>query len=355
VTNKIVSAAVALLAITVASCGTASSPSGSTASQTPAQASGSVLPATQNRREALTAAAKDEGSVTWYTTDPPAAVNRIVKGFSTRYGIKVDYVRAASNELTQRYSAEAQAGKVQADVIDGPASAFYSDAMQKGWTTPLKTAGIPTLDDGEFPKQFYREDQGIAIDIVITWLMGYNTRQVSADKAPKTWDDMLKPEFNNRIILVDPRASDAHVEFWDRIMLARGEDFLTRFKAQSPRLAAGGPAAVEALAAGEGAIVLPAAGANITASKANGAPVEMVQPELTVGIESGVALSRNAAHPNAGRLFIDYLLSREGNAVANEDPGSHSPYGADFPKEYHSPRKEALGNKAKIFQLLGVG
>jgi iron(III) transport system substrate-binding protein len=341
--------------MTVASCGPGPAPAASTAPETPLQAASSPVPVTKNPREALVSAAKQEGSLTWYTTDPPAAVNRLVKAFSAKYQINVDYVRAASNELTQRYSAEAQAGKVQADVIDGPASAFYSDAVQKGWTTPLSTAGIPTLDEGTFPKQFYREDQGIAIDIVITWLMGYNTRQVAADKAPKTWDDILRPEFTGRIILVDPRASDAHLEFWDRISLARGEDFLTRFKAQSPRLAPGGPAAVEALAAGEGAIVLPAAGANITATKANGAPVEMVQPELTVGIESGIALSKSAAHPNAARLFIDYVLSKEGNAVANEDPGSHSPYGADFPREYHSPRKEAPANKTKILQLLGVG
>jgi iron(III) transport system substrate-binding protein len=305
-------------------------------------------------RQALVDAARKEGSLTWYSTNPPGAVNRIAKAFEAKYGLKVEFVRASSTELTQRYAAEAQSGKSQADVIDAPAPPFFMDAQQRGWTVALDKAGIPALDRKELSETFYRPDQGAAVYVVLTWVMGYNTRQVVGDKVPKDWDALLSPDWKGKILLVDPRIADAFFEFWDRIMLVKGEDFLTRLKAQDPRLTPGSSQGTESIAAGEGAFVLPVSGPSVNAVKNNGAPVDIIQPDLTVGIETAIGITNKAQHPSAARLFVDYVLSKEGNAVANGDPGAHSPYGSDFPKNYFSPRKEAMGNKAKILQLLGV-
>ena len=77
-----------------------------------------------DRQKVLVEGARKEGKLTWYTTLIVDQLARpTVDAFQKKYGIKVDYVRADPVDIVLRISNEAKAGRVQADVYDGTATA----------------------------------------------------------------------------------------------------------------------------------------------------------------------------------------------------------------------------------------
>ena len=87
-----------------------------------------------------------------------------------------------------------------------------------------------------------------------------------------------------------------------------------------------------------------------------GAPLEVVTPPYTTGVEMQLILTSRgkARHPAAGRLLANYLLSPEGSAVLNDDPGTLSVYDTrGFPLEYRSPDPNSVERTQEIRRLLG--
>jgi iron(III) transport system substrate-binding protein len=135
-----------------------------------------------------------------------------------------------------------------------------------------------------------------------------------------------------------------------------GEPFFAGLRAQSPRTYGSSVATIQALAAGEGSIALPTIEAAVMAFKVKGAPLEIMTPDATTGVEMQLILTARARapHPNAARLFANYIMSREGNTVLNSDPGAVTMYDTTrLPKQYVSPRPDALAWKEQIYKLLG--
>ncbi len=99
-------------------------------------------------------------------------------------------------------------------------------------------------------------------------------------------------------------------------------------------------------------VVLP----QVQGVKDKGAPLETVVMDLTTGVVTQVMLTNRtrAKHPNAGRLFINYVLSPEGNKVVNDDPGGFTLYDTSrLPKEYEPPKPGMAARKDAIVKLLG--
>src|SRR5262249_14381409 len=135
-----------------------------------------------------------------------------------------------------------------------------------------------------------------------------------------------------------------------------GDSFFERLRAQSPRRFDAGVPAAQALAAGEGAIQAPVTAPQVKGLQDRGAPLEIVTPPYTTGVEMHLILTNRgkARHPNAGRLLANYLLSPEGSAVLNDDPGSVSVYDTrGLPSEYRSPDPNAVARTEEIRRLLG--
>jgi len=98
-------------------------------------------------------AAKSEGSVTWYSSATENVAQKVTDAFNEKYpGVTAQFVRASSPDLIQRYSAEADSGKVAADAGIFPGDAFIPAGIKKGYFTPIDQAGIPVVDQGTYPK-----------------------------------------------------------------------------------------------------------------------------------------------------------------------------------------------------------
>lgn len=307
--------------------------------------------------DALIAAAQKEGEVTVYSASPDTQMRRVTAAFSAKYGVKASFVRLGSTLLQQRYSTEAEAGNIAADILlnAGNAAKYAEECIAKGWAEPIGKAGIPAIDSGEYPARFNR---GVVTVVQITpWVIAYNTDRVKSADAPKTFKDALSPRFKNQIIMPDPRESDAYLDGLAVILADYGPEYFTQLLAQNPRIMPTSAVAVQSLGAGEGGIMFLTSVARALEIKSKGGPVEIVFPESTSGIEIQAMLTNRAKakHPSAGRLFAHYIMSQEGNRVYNDEPGGTSLYEtAGLPKRYQSPKPENLARKAELLKHLGL-
>jgi iron(III) transport system substrate-binding protein len=298
-------------------------------------------------------AAKKEGTLTWYSVPAENAAKAASDAFSRKYGIPVKYIRLTSGDLSQRYAAEAESGKPAADLFLQSFTPFIAQAAQKGWTTKLADAQIPDYAEG-YPQEYLFPTEGTAVVQIQPSGLAVNTSKLNGVTI-KDWPDVLDPKLKGQIILVDPRTSAAYIPFWNVIIKEYGEDFLTKLKAQNPRLGASSAPATQSLGAGEAAVVFPGVQTIVEDLKSKGAPVNYVQPGATTGPEVVVGLSAKAANPNAARLFIHFLMSTDGNKALNSVPGSYSPLEkSSLPGKYTFNKDAGTVPKEKIYSLLGL-
>jgi iron(III) transport system substrate-binding protein len=310
--------------------------------------------------EALIRAAKMEGEVVAYSSQPNPINQRFTQAFTAKYGVKITFLRLSSGPLLQRYASEAAAGSVAADMLFFPVNgseAFLTEAKKQGWLAPIVEGEIPSLASGEYPKSFLRATQAHVTPVVsiIPWTFAYNTQKVAAKDAPKDWADFLNPKWRGQIIRTNPQVSLGQMDPW-RVILGRdGESFFNKLRELNPRInTPEAVAAAQALAAGEGSLLLMTTGAVVQSIKERGAPIESVTPDFTTGVEMGIYLSAKAKNPNAARLAVHYALTREGSAVQSSDPGSVDIYDTSkLPKNYQSPNPDTFSLHGQINKLLG--
>ncbi|PJJ62403.1 ABC transporter substrate-binding protein [Compostimonas suwonensis] len=345
----VVGAAIAALALTITGC----SSGGATPTQESSQ-SASTDPALQT----LIDAAKAEGSVTWYSGFSPAQLQPTADLFQKTYGITVDLVRVSSGPLVQRFTAEMQSGAPAADVLLQADPAFATDAGDQGWLLPLDEELVPNV--ANWPEDLV--DGSYLKAITIPWLWNYNTDKLSEGDAPKSVEDLLKPEFTGQLLLNDPRTSGPVVMgFFNWLYDEYGADFLTDLSKQDLRVYPSTYPALESLAAGEGQVVFPAPAGGDADLIAAGAPLKSIMPTATVGFNQLLSVVADSPHPNAARLFANFILSPEGQGPLTNGAAA-SPLGHDaVPDSLVTPEGMPLIDPAQtaersdeIVKLLGL-
>lgn len=315
-----------------------------------------AAPIVQAELDALIKAARAEGNLIVYSGATENVAKRTADAFTAKYGIKVQYSRIAAAALMQRFSAEAEANAFAADLLffAGGAQAYAEDGVKKGWMDSISEANIPAMKSGEYPARFARGAS--AIVQVAPWMIAYNTEKLKGADVPKDWPDLLKPHLKGQILLPNPASALAYLDFWILALEKYGAEFFAQIRAQNPRQYPSGVPAVQALGAGEGMIELPAVPAQVEATRGKGAPLATSTIDLTSGVEMQVILTaRNKAkNPNAARLMVHYVMTREGNTVFNDDPGGMTIYDTSkLPKQYVAPRPGTAARAAEISKLLG--
>lgn len=304
--------------------------------------------------DALIKAAKAEGSVVWYMSFDAVIAQRVNEAFRAKYGINVSSIRLSSSQVLQRYSAEAETGKIAAGMLVLTInSEQLAPLLAKDWVEPIADSDLPVLK-GEYPAEF---NKGLTRMVAAApWQLGYNSQRVNKAQLPKDWKDLLDPRWKGRIIIPDPASSESYVPFWDTVMQHYGEGYLKGLRAQDLRVAASGVPAVQALGAGEGDVAFPVLAGNVVPVKTAGAPIDIVGlTGASTGNFTQIVLTRRAKspQPNASRLLANYLLTKEGNAVYNSDPGLIGPYNIkELPPGFQAASPDALTRKAKIINLL---
>ena len=263
---------------------------------------------------ALIAAAKKEGTVTWYTTQ---IINQLVAplagAFEKKYGVKATYVRADASEVALRVINEARAGKLQVDVFDGT---LTSAALKK---EGLALKYIPESAN-RLPKQFVDAEGYWAATNLYVLTPGFNTTLVPKGTEPKTLADLLDPKWKGKMAWGSNGSPSSAAGFVGVVLAEMGEDkgmaYLRKLAEQ--RIAPVPLAARQVLdqvIAGEYAIALQIFNNHAVISKQQGAPSEWIPMNPALGVLSVFSLTKNGPSKNAGKLLIDYLVSEEGQQL----------------------------------------
>ena len=259
-----------------------------------------------DRQAGLEKAAKAEGEVAWYTTVSAADAQLFIEAFEKRYPfLKIKLVRSTSAGMVQRYTTEFQTKAFVADILDTNDTRIEF-LRRKGTLQPYYT---PLAE--KFDKRFL-QPQGYWIANRTTMIvLGYNTRLVKASEAPQRYEDILDPKWKDKVAV---EREDSH---WLMALIGhwgeeKGKAFFHKLRAQNPKIRTGHTLLAQLIAAGEDFLSPDTHNQGIASGQRRGAPIEWVNLEPVVAVSNVSALAKNAPHPNAAMLFLDFILSKDG-------------------------------------------
>ena len=296
-----------------------------------------------------------EPSLIWYSSQDPSRNEAAIAAFKSAYpDIEIEGFRLSTGKLAIRYASERDAGVVNADLISLADPNFIADGFAKDWFVKIEKSELPAL--AELDDKWF--DGGSATTSISMLGFGYNTDLVG-DNPPKSWEDLMRPDFKGKIILGDPRNVPSYMALFRILREKYGDDFLEGVASQEPVVVPSVVPATQQLAAGEVTVVIPSVMTTLRVLMIDGAPIDFVAPELTTGNEFETILSQGADSPNAARCFMNFLFTEAGQQAYN-GPTSVSPLAnisdtAPMPSDYIDPRIPELSeHSAEIVKLLGL-
>ena len=273
-----------------------------------------VAVSVQAAEPALIDAAKKEGEVIWYTTQIIAQLVRPVSvAFEKKYGIKVRSTRANSTELSVKIINESRAGRPQSDVFDGTST-----------VVPLKKEGFVLQwlpDPAKSYPAAYKDPEGYWVANNLFFLTpGFNTALVPKGTEPRSYQALLDPKWRGKIAWSTSPTSSGGPGFIGTVLTEMGTEsgMLYLRELSKQRIANIGSAAREVLdqvIAGEYLLALQIFNHHTVISGKKGAPVDWIKMEPVTGTLSVISVHKNAPHPNAAKLLVDFITSPEGQNI----------------------------------------
>ncbi len=264
--------------------------------------------------------ARGEGELWWYTSMPEEAARQFLEVFHSKYPfLNTVLVRGGTFELAQRVSNELQQGRIQVDVLHVLDPATFVDLKKRGellWYDSPQARSIPLE---------YR-DTGFWVGMRLTTLcIAYDTRRMSRQDVPSRWEELLDPKFTGRIGLKDAQtAGSAYAQYY-YLRERYGTAFWERLAARKPRIFKTAEDNIQALLDKQIDVIGGIMGYAVYHAVRAGKPIGIVWPEDGVPVILGpIAILKRAPHPNAGKLFVDFALSEEGQQAIRDLLGTYS-------------------------------
>ncbi len=259
----------------------------------------------RDREERILSGAKVEKEVNWDTSLPLDDLAPVIKGFEDKYDgeIRVNVWRAQSKNISQRIIAESQAERFYFDVVETNGLDLevlrlekLLQRVQSPYQKDLITSAMPV----------HQEWAGTRLNIFV---QAYNTDQVDKKDLPKTYYDLLDPQWRGRLgiesgdpewfaTIVEELGEQKGVELFKNLVSSNGLSVRT-----------GHTLLINLVVSGEIPLILTAYQSTVEKSKDKGAPIEWFVIPPPVVRPNGVAISRKAPHPHAALLLYDFMLT----------------------------------------------
>ncbi len=284
----------------------------------------------EQKWDTILAKAKKEGTVTLYVSWTPAVRIALSKAFKERYGINLEFspfVRA--DEIQVKIQTEQRAGLYLVDVIGGATAALLTALKPAGLLGPIKPLLIlPEVSD---PKAWrgeklpFLDKEGLAFSMIMNVgrLVVYNSNLIK-DGEITSVRDLLNPKYKGKITLNDPTVTGAgaalmaHLghNLWGE---AEATDFLKRLiKEQDVPIQTDNRMQIETVARGKYAIALGELPSVVDELTRAGAPIKVAhikEDNRAAAANGAIGVPVKFAHPNAALIFLNWLLSKEGQSV----------------------------------------
>ncbi len=286
----------------------------------PAQVQKPVLATTLEQK--LYQAALKEGQLNWWDQNTMDEAAVWIKAFNDKYpGIKINYFLGSEDVITEKYLTEYKAGRATADTVQPePLTPFREQKLLLDLSDIIK--------DVNYPLQFCLKDLTGVTDEHTLSVVAYNTKVISPQDVPKSWDDLLNPKWKGKIAVEERFKPFIYTtEYYGEEWII---SYLKKLREQKLTFTKGNTASAMLLSAGEFPILVGCHLHIILGRAAKGQPIGFV-PISPAGHNaiSPHAIPKTAPHPNAAKLFLRWDLSPEGQALVesvrfkgNPSPGS---------------------------------
>ncbi|MGH7769202.1 MAG: ABC transporter substrate-binding protein [Candidatus Binatia bacterium] len=268
----------------------------------PAQAA----PSAQAQQAKLIEGAKKEGEMVWYTTTTLDQSQQVVQAFQKKYPfIKATLFRTGGGPMLNKIMTEDRGGLNAWDVLVGRGEMVLPLRDRK-----LLAAYISPERKGIYPD--LADKRGIwTAWYVNAYVLGWNTKLVKKEDVPKTYEELLNPKWKGGQISVDNEAYgmlQGLIGIWGK---EKAVAYFKRLAAQDPVPKRGNTERVQLAVAGEYPLII-AYNQTIERMVQRKAPIDWLPLEPAVVQVNPAMVAAKAPHPNSARLFMDFVLSKEG-------------------------------------------
>jgi iron(III) transport system substrate-binding protein len=263
----------------------------------------------QGSDEVTIQGAKKEGALVVYTSMTVDQAQKLNDAFKAKYPfLQISMFRAVGERLLTKIMTEAQAGKFDFDIVQSAETQAYflkkKNLLGKYVSPELK----------QIQKGFFDADGYWSAVYMMPNVIGYNTRLVKRDEVPRSDEELLNPKWKGKIGM-DHTKPEWFAWRLKRMGEEKGLAYMKKLGAQEFRLYAGLTILTNLLAAGEFPLVLNTYLHNAEDAKRKGAPVDWVAQEPVFTKFQPIGVGAKAPHPNAAKLFVDFILSEDGQKI----------------------------------------
>jgi len=255
--------------------------------------------------------AKKQREVVMYTSLNLKDSVPITEAFEKKTGLKVQLWRASSEKVLQRAVTEARAGRFSCDILEtnGPEmEAMYREQLLEEFFSPHFT----DLPAAAFPKHRH-----YVADRFNFFTIGYNTNLVKPEEVPNRYEDLVHPRWAGRVGI---EGSD--VDWFGAVVKSMGEQkglaFFRKLADSPPQIRTGHTLMAELVASGEIPLAATLYNHNVERLIVKGAPVKWKAIQPTFGRPNAIGVAKQAPHPHAAMVFVDFMLSKEGQTILKE-------------------------------------
>jgi iron(III) transport system substrate-binding protein len=279
--------------------------------------------------------ARKEGQLVFYSGMPIPDAQEILSTLEKKYPfIKTTFYRATGSALVSRIQTEQRAGTHIWDVMNATGFEPYA-LVEQGYFAKYDSA-----ERRDFPEGHKDNDGMWATMYTTPMVVSYNIKLVAPADLPKDYADLLSPKWKGRLGM-----DSSDLEWYANLRKIWGAEkarnFLEGLKRQDIRFAQGRSMLTGLLSGGEIALLVNNFLQKAIEAKHKGSPVEFLALDPVVSAAGLVGINRLAPHPNAARLFVDFVLSREGQELIVKSDRS-------------SVRKDVAGNPLDLINNVRI-
>jgi iron(III) transport system substrate-binding protein len=263
------------------------------------------------------AKAQAEGKVSWYTSTPIEQAQKIVALFRQQTGIEVELFRSGGSAILSRFQQEMAAGRAAADVITHSEPAAARTLAAKGYFVPFKPKNFDKIPDAA--KAADGSFVGQRLNMMTHYL---RSDKIATAEEPKTWDDLTLARYKGKLVMADPSFTSLQVSVVGMISKERGWGYYEKLRANDTLIVQGNQQVSDMLKRGERLIAVSALDSYAADLRREGHPIKTLYPSDGVFvIPSPTSVVKGSPHPNAAKLFAEFMIGDEAQKIFPADGG----------------------------------
>jgi len=271
-----------------------------------------LAPAHAQTASELYEKAKAEKTLVLWAGGPTAPWEARAKLFQSAYpGIEVKIEGGFSNVLVPKMDQQIKDKKLEVDVTVLQTLQDFRRWKKEGQLLRFKPAGWDTMD------QTFKDPDGDWLGISVSMVAyAYNTEKVKKADVPQSALDFLKPQFKGRMVTAYPADDDITLYQFHTIVQRYGWKYMDRYMANQPNFIQGHLGVSRSISAGDNFVSFDMIVSGTLGEKNQGKPTELAFPRMDPMAmwAQGAAVFKAAPHPNAGKLFLTWMLAKEQQA-----------------------------------------